>query len=101
MKSAIHSSSPLRSGIGSGQSSAAIVRCRRLAERYFEAEAVDHASRFGRSGRLHAGQALIGHNFRSCTGGYGARVFNGKLRGIDQYKYFVLTAAHCYKKKTE
>ncbi|MGN6254253.1 MAG: DUF6531 domain-containing protein [Solirubrobacterales bacterium] len=57
----------------------------------------DSASRYAKTGPVVAGSALIGANGEGCTAGYGARASIGEsTSGQTNYKYFVLTAAHCY-----
>jgi len=54
------------------------------------------ASRYTTSGPVVAGSALIGENANTCTAGYGSRAYAGQERGRAQYRYFTLTAGHCY-----
>lgn len=62
-----------------------------------EAAFFDNASRFDHTGPVLGGSALIGAAAESCTAGFGARASAGvNNRGEKQYKYFVLTAGHCY-----
>lgn len=61
-----------------------------------EQPAIDGASRYESKGPVVAGAALIGANAHSCTAGYGSRASAGQLRGKLQYRYFILTAGHCY-----
>ncbi len=56
----------------------------------------DTASRFASKGPVVAGAALTGYNGAPCTAGYGSRAYNGQVRGEPQFKYFTLTAGHCY-----
>jgi sugar lactone lactonase YvrE len=62
----------------------------------YEAPPVAAASRYTSSGPLAAGSGLIGFFGDICTSGFGSRAAAGEIRGVVQYKYFVLTAAHCY-----
>ena len=61
-----------------------------------ESRATDAVGRYGSSGPVVAGSALLGSNENVCTAGYGSRAPSGTLRGIALYKYFVLTAGHCF-----
>jgi len=54
------------------------------------------ASRYAGNGPVVAGSALVGENENVCTAGYGSRAAAGQARGQTQYKYFVLTAGHCF-----
>jgi len=54
-------------------------------------------SRFGQSGPLYAGSAIVSNaTHASCTAGWSARAPGGAVRGRDLYKYFLLTAGHCF-----
>jgi YD repeat-containing protein len=61
-----------------------------------EQESFDSAGRFASKGPVVAGSALIANNAEPCTAGFGARDDAGVVRGVAQYKYFTLTAGHCY-----
>jgi YD repeat-containing protein len=52
--------------------------------------------RYAKTGPIVGGSALIAENHENCTAGWGTRAPSGSLRGQTTYKYFVLTAGHCY-----
>jgi hypothetical protein len=62
----------------------------------YEASPVSTASRYASGDALAAGSGLIGFTGDMCTAGFGARAAAGEQQGRMQYKYFALTAGHCF-----
>ena len=62
----------------------------------YEARPVSSASRYASGDALAAGSGLIGATGTICTSGFGARAAAGEQRGRIQYKYYALTAGHCF-----
>jgi YD repeat-containing protein len=63
---------------------------------YQQERNIDGASRYETSGPVIAGAALVGVEGDICTAGYGSRAPAGEERGEIVYRYFTLTAGHCY-----
>jgi YD repeat-containing protein len=54
-------------------------------------------TRFEQSGPLYAGSGIVNNaGTAGCTAGWSARAPDSKAQGKDLYKYFVLTAGHCF-----
>jgi len=62
----------------------------------YQPHLADGAGRYPNTGPVVAGAALIGAEGKPCTAGYGTRAPQGEQRGETLYKYFTLTAGHCY-----
>lgn len=65
----------------------------------YEHRSVSAVSRYAGTGPLLGGAALYGLNQALCTAGFGARAPVGESQGKTEYKYFSLTAGHCYPEK--
>ena len=57
---------------------------------------VPYYGRYSTSGPVYGGSALVGFNNQECTAGFSARTPSGAQQGSPLFKYFVLTAGHCY-----
>lgn len=57
---------------------------------------INLASRYAKTGTLVAGSGLVAENHAYCTAGWDTRAAAGQVRGQITYKYFALTAGHCY-----
>jgi YD repeat-containing protein len=54
-------------------------------------------SRFAQSGPLYAGSAIVNNASETgCTAGFSARAPSGESHGEQLYKYFAMTAGHCF-----
>lgn len=67
-----------------------------------ESPFVPYYGRYNTRGPVYGGSAIVGANHHGCTAGFTTRSPSGPpQQGQQPYKYFVLTAGHCYAKHTE